>query len=102
MVQRGIAAGVRWRLVATHGPVLLVSDWQILTASAMSSAANLSAEQKAIMHAVVDKGENVFITGSAGTGKSFLVAHLLEMLVAKHALVRWLQRPLRLACSQEV
>jgi DNA replication protein DnaC len=54
------------------------------------------------MHAVVDKGENVFITGSAGTGKSFLVAHLLEMLVAKHALVRWLQRPLRLACSQEV
>ena len=36
------------------------------------------------MHAVVDKGENVFITGSAGTGKSFLVAHLLEMLVAKY------------------
>ena len=65
-LRRGVAWHCRRRTLASRFTswVLVVSDGQILFRPAMSSAANLSAQQKAIMHAVVDKSENVFITGT--------------------------------------
>lgn len=65
-LRRGVAWHCRRRTLASRCTswVLVVSDGQILFRPAMSSAANLSAQQKAIMHAVVDKSENVFITGT--------------------------------------
>ncbi|MDA0902052.1 MAG: PIF1 family ATP-dependent DNA helicase [Proteobacteria bacterium] len=39
------------------------------------SISSLSAEQKEVVYAVED-GENIFVTGSAGTGKSYLLQYL--------------------------
>lgn len=44
----------------------------------------LSEEQKAIVNYVVNKGESVFFTGSAGTGKSVVLRHLVQELCRKH------------------
>ena len=65
-LRRGVAWHCRRRTLASRCTswVLVVSDGQILFRPAMSSAANLSAQQKAIMHAVVYESENVFITGT--------------------------------------
>ena len=41
----------------------------------------------ALLQAAVDAvlmGENVFFTGSAGTGKSFLLKHLVNVLAGEH------------------
>ena len=50
----------------------------------MSDGVPLTPEQKEIVDAVVQKSRSVFLTGRAGTGKSFLVGHLVDALVAKH------------------
>ena len=43
----------------------------------------LSAEQRRVLR-LVEAGRNVFFTGSAGTGKSFLLERVVAMLRAKH------------------
>lgn len=48
---------------------------------------SLSEEQKAIINYVVNRGENVFFTGSAGTGKSVVLRHLVQELCRKHGQV---------------
>ncbi|KAF6207800.1 hypothetical protein GE061_016248 [Apolygus lucorum] len=45
----------------------------------LKSLANLTEEQKEVLDAVKN-GANVFFTGSAGTGKSFLLQHLINCL----------------------
>lgn len=40
---------------------------------------NLSAKQQLFIYSVL-AGDNVFLTGNAGTGKSFVVKHVIEML----------------------
>lgn len=47
----------------------------------------LSEEQKVIIQCVVHKGENVFFTGSAGTGKSVVLRLLVQELYRRHGLV---------------
>lgn len=47
-------------------------------------AVMLSGEQRAIVEAVVAKGQNVFFTGSAGTGKSVVLKLLVHELKRKH------------------
>lgn len=47
----------------------------------------LSDEQRAIIRSVVHKGENVFFTGSAGTGKSVVLRLLVQELIRKHGLL---------------
>ena len=47
------------------------------------SSATLTAEQKGVADRVL-AGENVFLTGAAGTGKSYLFAYLLQELTALH------------------
>lgn len=49
-----------------------------------SSPVSLSHEQRAIIDYVVSKGENVFFTGSAGTGKSVVLRQLVHELRRKH------------------
>lgn len=44
----------------------------------------LSEEQKSIVDAVVTRGENLFFTGSAGTGKSVVLRQLVQELFRKH------------------
>lgn len=44
----------------------------------------LSDEQRAIVNYVVAKEQNVFFTGSAGTGKSVVLRHLVDELKRKH------------------
>ena len=44
----------------------------------------LSEEQRGIVKAVVDDGKSVFFTGSAGTGKSVLMRHLILKLRDKY------------------
>ena len=43
----------------------------------------LTQEQQDVVAAVVVKRQSVFLTGSAGTGKSFLVSYLVDALVAR-------------------
>jgi ATP-dependent DNA helicase PIF1 len=43
-----------------------------------------SAEQHAVLEAVVDKGKSIFYTGSAGTGKSFVTREIIERLRNKY------------------
>lgn len=52
--------------------------------SLTSDLVHLSSEQRAIVEAIVDRGENVFFTGSAGTGKSVVLRHLVDALNRKH------------------
>lgn len=47
----------------------------------------LSDEQRAIVNYVVHKEQNVFFTGSAGTGKSVVLRHLVQELYRKHGQV---------------
>jgi hypothetical protein len=60
-----------------------------------------------MINAVVDKGENVFITGTEVVpepGKVFSWPNCWNCSLPNMALVRWLQqlqRPLLRACSQE-
>lgn len=49
-----------------------------------SSSVKLSSEQLEIMEAVVNRSENVFFTGSAGTGKSVVLRELVQRLHRKH------------------
>jgi len=49
-----------------------------------SSSIALSHEQRAIIDYVVTRGENVFFTGSAGTGKSVVLRYLVTELRRKH------------------
>lgn len=44
----------------------------------------LSEEQKGIVKAVIDDGKSVFFTGSAGTGKSVLMRHIIAKLRDKY------------------
>lgn len=54
------------------------------TAPPLAGTIALSDEQKAIVHTVVSKGENLFFTGSAGTGKSVVLRQLVQELHRKH------------------
>jgi hypothetical protein len=45
---------------------------------------HFSDQQHAIIEACVQRGENAFYTGGGGTGKSILLKHVVELLVAKH------------------
>ncbi|CED85302.1 mitochondrial dna helicase [Phaffia rhodozyma] len=45
----------------------------------------LSNEQKAVLDIVVNQGQNVFFTGSAGTGKSVLLREIIKGLRTKYA-----------------
>ncbi len=47
----------------------------------------LSPEQRRVLR-LVEEGRNVFFTGSAGTGKSFLLERVVAMLRAKHGVDR--------------
>ncbi|KAF2073656.1 hypothetical protein CYY_005041 [Polysphondylium violaceum] len=44
----------------------------------------LTKEQQKIVNLIVEGGKNVFFTGSAGTGKSFVLKHLVSKLRKKH------------------
>eukprot|EP01133_Synstelium_polycarpum_P010323 gene10323-12035_t len=45
----------------------------------------LTPEQERLVHLVVNNQKNVFFTGSAGTGKSFVLKHLVTRLREKHS-----------------
>lgn len=47
----------------------------------------LSDEQKQVLH-YVSLGENIFFTGSAGTGKSVVLRHLVKVLQARHGALK--------------
>lgn len=53
-------------------------------APVIKSLVTLSDEQRAIVHTIVVKGENLFFTGSAGTGKSVVLRQLVQELQRKH------------------
>lgn len=44
----------------------------------------LSSEQQQVAHLVTTKGQSVFFTGSAGTGKSVLLREIIKLLRIKH------------------
>ncbi|OBZ77024.1 ATP-dependent DNA helicase pfh1 [Grifola frondosa] len=50
-----------------------------------SATIALNAEQKKVLHMVVEEGKNVFFTGAAGTGKSLLLRAIISALKKKHA-----------------
>lgn len=56
-------------------------------APAATSSVALSPEQSAIIDAVVTRGHSVFFTGSAGTGKSVVLRHMVQRLCSKHGAV---------------
>jgi ATP-dependent DNA helicase PIF1 len=49
------------------------------------SAISLSSEQQHVLDLVVNKGQSVFFTGAAGTGKSVLMRSIIAELKKKHA-----------------
>jgi ATP-dependent DNA helicase PIF1 len=53
--------------------------------SAKASAITLSNEQRHVKSLVVEKGQSVFFTGPAGTGKSVLMRAIIQELKKKHA-----------------
>lgn len=53
--------------------------------SSKASAITLSNEQRHVKSLVVDKGQSVFFTGPAGTGKSVLMRAIIQELKKKHA-----------------
>jgi hypothetical protein len=55
-----------------------------MSTEAAASERNLSSEQMAAANKVLDGSGNVFITGSAGTGKTFLLRHIIAELRRKH------------------
>ncbi|WPK27149.1 hypothetical protein PUMCH_004524 [Australozyma saopauloensis] len=64
------------------------SSFTLLTSPsvpAFAGAITLSEEQKTIIDTVVNKGENLFFTGSAGTGKSVVLRQLVQELFRKHS-----------------
>ncbi|KAL2156312.1 hypothetical protein VTH82DRAFT_1057 [Thermothelomyces myriococcoides] len=50
-----------------------------------TSAITLSSEQRYVMNLVVEKGQSVFFTGPAGTGKSVLMRAIIQELKKKYA-----------------
>ena len=48
--------------------------------SSVNSYDTLNADQQRVARVVLDEKKNVFITGAAGTGKSFLIAFLIQEL----------------------
>ncbi|VDM72543.1 unnamed protein product [Strongylus vulgaris] len=48
---------------------------------------HLSDEQRAVVRCVLQSRQNVFFTGSAGTGKSVVLRRIIEMLPAKTTFV---------------
>lgn len=53
--------------------------------SKKASALTLSSEQRHVKDLVVEKGQSVFFTGPAGTGKSVLMRAIIQELKKKHA-----------------
>jgi ATP-dependent DNA helicase PIF1 len=49
----------------------------------MASGDDLNDKQRAVLDAVLE-GRNVFFTGNAGTGKTFLLRRIVEALQEKH------------------
>ncbi|CAJ0552604.1 Ff.00g006820.m01.CDS01 [Fusarium sp. VM40] len=49
-----------------------------------SDETRLSEEQQTVFNLVVNRGESVFFTGAAGTGKSVLLRKIVQSLVAKY------------------
>jgi ATP-dependent DNA helicase PIF1 len=58
---------------------------QTAQSKAMSSAITLSGEQMYIQDLVVNRGQSVFFTGPAGTGKSVLMRAIIQDLKKKYA-----------------
>jgi len=52
----------------------------------------LSQEQAEVVRLVCDEGRNVFFTGNAGTGKSFLLEHIIRRLRAKYGEAEFKER----------
>ena len=50
------------------------------SSAALPAPASLNHQQKAVWNAAVNGGENVFITGGAGVGKSFLAKEIVSAL----------------------
>jgi ATP-dependent DNA helicase PIF1 len=49
-----------------------------------SSSSSLSPDQQVVYDAVVTRRQSVFLTGCAGTGKSFLLLHMIQALMNKN------------------
>ena len=64
-----------------------LDDMQEATKAALkkASAVTLSEEQRHVKSLVVEKGQSVFFTGPAGTGKSVLMRAIIQELKKKHA-----------------
>jgi hypothetical protein len=58
-------------------------DLQADPSGSQASSPQLSAEQQAVVE-LVKAGKSVFFTGDAGTGKSFLLNHIISQLREQH------------------
>lgn len=54
------------------------------SAGPTSDTVTLSAEQRQVLHMVVEQGKSVFFTGPAGTGKSVLMRAIIQELKVKY------------------
>lgn len=61
----------------------ILSEAECLPLAPSGSGELLSADQKRLVDAALE-GKNVFVTGSAGTGKSFVFRHVIDLLKAKY------------------
>lgn len=62
-----------------------VLDKVIRRSEGYSAAARPTEEQEYVLDLVLNKGRNVFFTGPAGTGKSFLLRKIIAATTAKYA-----------------
>lgn len=75
-----------WRKPRTIQSTVIteVNTEELEQSAVKSSEQELSDEQLAVLDLVLNKRENVFFTGPAGTGKSFLLKKIIEGLTIKY------------------